>query len=204
MGHGSAAKSVAIAREAHLRRIGRVGAGAPPALRWLPKLGHALFGALAGYGYRPLRVVAAMAIVWFGCSALYSLAADHGAIAPTDPLVFDNPRYERCRAAAPAEQVAAGPAARNWTRCPELAPEYPAFRPLTYSLDLLLPLVDLQQEHRGAALNEASSTEVQTLASHTWRQAARWLSSLEVVFGWLASLMLVATLAGWFQRDRTR
>ena len=44
MGLPAAARDVAVAREVQLRRVGRVGAGAPLRLRWLPRLAHRAFG----------------------------------------------------------------------------------------------------------------------------------------------------------------
>ena len=202
MGHDHAAKVIAIAHESHRRRIGRVGAGVPRLLRWLPRLGHALFGAFTGYGYRPLRIVSGMTIVWLACSGLYSAAAEEGAMAPTDPLVFDSPHYASCR-----EQPATGAAqSGNWARCPQLPPEYPAFSPFAYSLDLLLPLMDLQQEQRWAALNDAAEPSLGTHATarHAWRVAARFMSSFEILFGWIASLTLIAAIAGVFNREHGR
>jgi hypothetical protein len=59
----------------------------------------------------------------------------------------------------------------------------------TYSLGRLLPLVDL-----GPA--QAWST------GSAWAGALNWLSRFESAFGWLAALLLVASVAGWVDRDR--
>jgi hypothetical protein len=207
-GHNHEARVVAVQRESHLRRIGRVGAGAPRALRWLPRLGHWLFGLLVGYGYRPLRLVAVMAMIWLACAAMYQAAAERGVMAPTNPAIFNDPRYARCRADAVAPRMARNgvPAAGNWTRCADLPVEYPAFRPYAYSLDLLLPLVDLQQEHAWAAASLAADPvpgdEARTI--DLWRIATRTLSWFEILFGWAASLTLAAALTGLFDRDRYR
>ena len=193
MGRDNDARDVAVERESHLRRIGRISAGAPRGLRWLSKLGHRLFGLCAGYGHRPWRLVATMMLVWVLCSVMYWMAAERGVMAPTNPLVFNDPRYASCRPG-------------NWTACADLPPEYPAFHPFAYSLDLLLPLVDLQQEHRWAAVSDsrtpASSGDARPVDS--WGGATRMLSWLEILFGWAASLTLIAVFAGLFNRDRDR
>lgn len=207
-GHEHGARKVAVEREQHLRRIGRVGAGAPRALRWLPRLGHSLFGAFAGYGYRPARLIAAMALAWLGCGALYWAAAEHGAMVPTDPLVYDNPRHARCRPDATVNAAAghASPEAGNWTQCPELAAEYPAFRPFAYSLDVVLPFADLQQERRWAPVDAAQGAALDrgSRAVDAWGVGARFVAWFETLFGWLASLTFAAALAGLFNRDRQR
>jgi hypothetical protein len=63
------------------------------------------------------------------------------------------------------------------------------FSPFAYSLDRLLPLLDLGQAGSWTA-------------TAAWTQAMRWLGQAEAAFGWLAMLLLVASLAGWVDRDR--
>ncbi len=155
MGHERRAGSIAMRREGWLRRIGRVGSWAPPALRWLPQAGHLLAGLLAGHGYRPGRLVAWMAAVWLTCGAVYWAAAEGGA-----------------GFAAPATADA-------------------AFGAWAHSLDRLLPMLELRPPGAWAAASP-------------WAEAVRWLSHFEAGFGWLAMLLLVASVAGWMDRDRRR
>lgn len=162
MGHHEPARELAVARERHLSRIGRVAGGASPAERGLSRLAHGLLGALAGYGYRPARVVAAMAAVWIGCGALYVAATQVGAL--------------------PAAGVTAAP----------------PVRPFVLSLDLLLPIVDLQQESHWATLVDGQASG----ATPAWQFATRAAAWFEVVFGWAASLVLIGALAGLFDRDK--
>jgi hypothetical protein len=156
MGHEHHARSVGERRERHLRRIGRIGAWAPPPLRWLPRAGHWLLGVLVGHGYRPGRLAAWMALMWLGSAAVYWAAGQWGGTS----------------GAAGAGTVDA------------------MADPLAYSLDRLLPLVALGQDDGPAAAHQA------------WAAAVRWLARLETSFGWLAGLLLLASLAGWMDRDR--
>jgi hypothetical protein len=71
MGRARGAGSIALRRERWLRRTGAIGASAPPALRWLPRAGHWLFGVLAGHGYRPGRLLAWLGAVWLLCAGVY-------------------------------------------------------------------------------------------------------------------------------------
>lgn len=155
MGHDRHATSIAVLREHRLRAIGHIGSWAPPALRWLPQAGHRLSGALAGYGYRPVRLLGWLATVWLLCGGAYWIAAGHalapGATPATDSLL----------------------------------------NPLLYSLDRLLPWVALGQAHGWPG-------------GLTDTGALRWLAHLESAFGWLAVLLLLASLAGWMDRDRRR
>jgi hypothetical protein len=185
-GHGPSADALAIGRERHLRRVGRIGAGLSPAARVSARLGHAAWGLLAGYGLRPSRLLAGVVLVWAGCGAAYWIANGSGGFAPAATLTAADPLLARCRPACPA----AG------TRLPATSP---ALEPWLYSLDVLLPLVDLQQTRhwapvRGpAARGHGRSGELPWLA---------WLISFEAVCGWALGLLGLAWLSGLADRDR--
>ena len=66
-----------------------------------------------------------------------------------------------------------------------------AIDPFAYSLDRLLPLVDLGPASAWAA-------------GSGWTNAMRWVGYLETGFGWIAVLLLLASFAGWVDRDRQR
>lgn len=212
MGHMEDARQVAIAREEHLRAIGKIGetpAAWPPWKKWiyrpLSRGLHRAFGFLIGYGYRPLRMVLLMVLVWLTCGAFYWYAATDGVMAPSNPLVFDHPRYEHCRPdyIPGLGQAPARPKAGNWYVCPELSGEYTTFSPLVYSLDLILPLVDLQQDRDWAPIiptpKDMWHAELGHLTLNHWTRFAVWF---EILFGWIASLLLVAVLSGLTNRDR--
>lgn len=186
----AAARDVAVARERHLRRVGRVGAGLPRALASLARTGHALLGALVGFGHRPLRLVVALAAIWLVCGAVYWAAAEQGAIGPLNPAIYNDPRLAACReAAAPAQ-------APNWTRCASLPAEHPAFRPFAYSLDVLFPFANLQQRQVWTAL-DGHGAAVPAAAGH-WGLASRMLAWTQSLFGWIALALL-----GWWALRRT-
>jgi hypothetical protein len=81
---------------------------------------------------------------------------------------------------AAAEQGSASPAMHSADK---------GFSPFAYSLDRLLPLLDLGQAGTWTA-------------AASWTQPMRWLGQAEAGFGWLAMLLLLASLAGWIDRDR--
>jgi hypothetical protein len=64
-----------------------------------------------------------------------------------------------------------------------------SFSPWAYSFDRLLPLSGLH----------ASGTWA---TDSGWSEAMRWLSLAETGFGWLALALLLASVAGWMDRDR--
>jgi len=162
-GRAHGASLVFMQRERHLGHIGRIAADAPRALRWLPQACHRVYGVLAGYGERPLRLVAALALAWLVCGGAYWAAEEQQAIAPT--------------------RAAARP--------------LPEFHPWLYSLDLLLPLVDLRQAREWAPLPlEAARPD------DFWRSVTPWLTWFEALFGWAAALLLVVSVSGVTDRDR--
>ena len=103
---------------------------------------HWLFGFLAGYGCHPLRLFMSLVRVWLFCGLVYWWLAlpPYNALGSTAPLVFRNTAYAAC-----TEENKG-----NWMLCKSLPAEYTTFSPLAYSLDILLPLVDLGQKTLGA------------------------------------------------------
>lgn len=197
MGHTEDARQVGIAFEDHMRAIGRIGQTPAGWQKWrrtgysyAAKSLHFLFKWLIGYGYRPLRLGVWMLGVWLFCAFVYWSAALQGVMAPSNPLVFQNmPHYESCKA--------------NWYLCEALPEEYTGFSPLAYSLDVLLPLVNLQQEQDWAALIPSpKGTWYQELFGNwSFKHIVRLVTWFEILFGWVASLLLVAVVSGLTKRS---
>lgn len=205
MGHIEDAKQVGIAFEDHRRAIGYLGQSpqdTPIFFAWLKRMiaqcAHYTFGKLAGYGYRPIRLLAWMASVWVLCGVAYWWLAlpPRSVIAPSDPLIFQSDVYRACQPDYPG-------VAGNWYLCDSLRGEYATFSPLAFSLDLLLPLVDLGQEKTWGAYvptpNENPMSEF--FCNFHWGHVARILIWLETLFGWLSSLLLVAIVSGFSRRN---
>jgi hypothetical protein len=69
------------------------------------------------------------------------------------------------------------------------APADTAVGAWTHSLKWLLPML-------------GNGTPGNWVAASPWADAVRWLGHFEAGFGWLALLLLVASVAGWMDRDR--
>jgi len=95
---------------------------------------HVLWGWCAGYGYRPLRLLWALAVVYPLSAWIYAEAAEHGAMAPTREDLLARDEYQRCHPEHGG----------NWTHC-ALAPAYPDFNARAYALQMLLPAIELRQ-----------------------------------------------------------
>lgn len=208
MGHLEQARQIAIQREVHLRNIDRIGqtpSNSNAAFRCAYRLSarglHRGFGLLVDFGYRPLKLVGWLIGVWLLAGAGYWRAAQNAVFAPSNPLVFDRIDYDHCR--PNSDRVNGKPRVGNWYLCAAGPGEYTAFSPLAYSLDLILPLVDLQQERDWAPIipTPKAAWYMELLALDRFH-LTRLLVWFEILFGWIASLLLVAVLSGLTNRDR--
>lgn len=197
-GHFEDARHVGIAYERRLRAAGLIGQSASTR-PWLVKkvnwatatLAHKLFEVLIGYGYRPARLLAWIVAVWLTCGAFYWYAALQGVMGPSNPIVFQHPAYAHC----------AKDADGGWYLCKELPEEYTGFSPLAYSMDVLLPFVDLQQESDWAP--RVPTPKGDWLAEYGARglkHAVRFVLWCEIIFGWVAGVLLVAVVSGLTKR----
>ena len=127
-------------------------------------------------------------VIWIACGIVFEIAATNGWMAPTQPAYFQNERYKLCRPENGG----------NWTRCEQLAAsEYTSFQAFVYSLDLILPLVGLQQEKDWAPIIDKGLINTATVSVYfNGGIIARVVMWIEILFGWIASLLLVAVLSG--------
>lgn len=220
MGHAEDARQVAIALEDRLRHADLIGLSPQHWSRgrkWLYRASargfHLAFRILTGYGYRPIRLLGWFTAIWLGCAAFYWFAAlpPRNVFAPSDPLVFQNDDYAVCVPGSPAamaeqaKPVDAKPSAvkgaGNWYLCEQLRAEYTGFSPLAYSLDVILPLVDLQQQNDWAPMIPTPKPSPwNEWRGSGWKHITRMVLWAETLFGWLASLLLVAIVSGLTKR----
>jgi len=182
-GHFREAAEVDIAREDRLRAAGKV------SYPWI----HWAYGKFAGYGYRPDRVLIIAFLVWTVSMGLYALAAENGGFAPTSPAIYLKDDFEHCRPDAQEKPENGKQKIGNWTHCPDLPSEYPAFSPFAFSTDLILPVMHLGQSNFWGP----TTTARQVFSVGNSVQCWMWL---EEAFGWIAALTLGAIAAGLVKR----
>jgi hypothetical protein len=144
-----------------------------------------------------------MTIVWLLLGGVYYVAATRGVFAP-NAVVPKDAKYAQCRIGDQNEKLESS-SAGNWHRC------HTAFNPLLYSLDLILPLVDLHQKKNWVPV---------ILTPPPYEESKRWFRNLrprlystrdlsdivrvlmwfEILFGWGASFLLAAVLSGLAKR----
>ena len=201
-GHLEDSRQVAIAFEDRKRECGVIGeitalAAAGEIVtcfrQWLQSRTargfHWLYGCLIGYGYRPARLFWSLVAVWLAGTVLFDIGGHSRVFGPTDPQIFTNAAYDSCN---PEKNPRA-----NWTRCQTFPRAYPAFYPPLYALDVLLPVGKLGQQDHWAPLDPKGARTPANKALAWATQIAVWG---ETLFGWIAGLLLVATVTGLAKR----
>ena len=186
MGHGYEAGEIAMAKQDHMRKVGIIKGPLRRSFHWL-------YGLLAGYGHRPVRTISAMLTVWLACAFFFQIGGSYGYVGPGTPLL-NNADLAHDVAEQCGHRFETGKSI--WTRCPAMPAEYTTFQPLLYSLDLILPLVDLQQDTDWAPIVEDPPG-----TNLGYGVFLRWLMWFEILFGWAMSLMLVAVLGRLVEKD---
>ncbi|MES2187778.1 MAG: membrane-associated oxidoreductase [Pseudomonadota bacterium] len=210
MGHAEDARQIAIAFESRLRTAGKIGTSPPHwnrirswGYRKIARGFHRGFWLLAGYGYRPVRLLSWFVCVWLICAGFYWFFAlpPQAVFAPTNPLVFQNPVYEDCVPGSAEARSSAVSGAGNWYLCEKLREEYTGFSPLAFSLDVILPFVNLRQEEAWGPLTPTPNKDpVIEFLTFQWKHVARIIIWFETIFGWVASLLLAAIVSGLAKR----
>ena len=221
MGHPAEAAEIAMAKQLAMRSAGKIGNRIPRSQyvgwrlwldsgwvkvsNWIARRWHWVYGALAGFGYRPARILLWMIGMCLLSGWYFSDAASSGIIAPASAEIFAHKQIHADLGAKGTDSAACGiqrevPPARYWTQCSALPSEYTTFNAWVYSLDLILPLVDLQQDSQWAP--SATYTDAGGVTRNLWGgMIARFIMWFEILFGWFASLMFVAIAGRLVEKD---
>jgi len=149
-----------------------------------------------GYGYRPKNMLGTLIIVWLFFGWIYQTTAEMAVFAPNNPLIFQKKDFyqcvidengtsfsDLCNQKEYNEQ-------NNWTKSKKLEGEYTTFQPYIYSLDLILPVVDLQMNKDwGVFISPTNS-------NFTLNDLIRWIVWIEIIIGWVLGYILLSYLSG--------
>ncbi len=173
-GHLSEAEQILMAQRRHAGRVDRSNA------IWPRRVGHAIYAAI-GYGYRPTRVLWALALLLILVAGSLELSAVQGTLRATNSngdvygvsgLVMTPGRPGSAPVARPAGPDACGD---GEVRC---------FSPVLYAIDTVVPLISLEQRS-----SWYPDTHVR------YGQLVLWWLNLATLLGWLLSSIFVLSLA---------
>lgn len=165
------ARQVAIAKQDALRRASKVRGRAA----------HWAYGKFAGYGYRPLRILSIAFFIWVASSAAFWGGHEIGVVLP-----------RKSDDAAAAGKCHGSPASPGCDLTLSVARPFNGF---VYSLDLMLPVVNLQQREDWAPAEIGAGW--QRLVASVLR-AFMWF---DILSGWVSTLVLAAIMSGLARKD---
>ncbi|QIR76803.1 hypothetical protein FA592_11450 [Sulfurospirillum diekertiae] len=166
---------------------------------WLYKVFRKIYKWTSEYGYRPMRILKIMSGIWFLFGCIYWYGANVTVFAPSNPLIFQKQDYN-CTIDKNGTKWFASPqdynATNNWYKASP--PEYTTFQPFWYSLDIILPVVDLKMEKDWGVVIPSPDGSFFT----TFNYFIRFLTWSENIIGWILSLLLVAILSGLAKNEK--
>lgn len=157
MGHGEDARSVLFVKE-HLQRRARRGRARNPLWRAALTVSDGFLAVTVGYGRQPLLAFLWLSLFWLVGVAIFGSAEARGSFKPNSAVVLRAPEWTLCavptseqRALGSPPQLMDGRAKPGQTQLACFheqweASGYPEFNPWMYSLDTLLPVLDMGQK----------------------------------------------------------
>jgi hypothetical protein len=159
VGRDTGARKAAIALRRDRRKYGR--------LTWYRKIWDRILDYSIGYGYQTWRIVAGLAILFAAVLALMRVAEQNNAFeaAQNASLLHPAPSATRCESG------------------------YPCFSALGYTIDTVIPLIDVHQVDYWAPDAKTS-----------WGRASMYISYAGTALGWLFATLALAGATGIVRR----
>ena len=148
------------------------------------RLRDALLSTSIAYGHRPLRAVGWLAALWIVGALMFGIAFGNGAFKPNNAFILARPDWAQCE--AEGDRRGDHPSTLDCYRAQPGAAGYPAFNAALYSLDTLLPVVDLEVQDYWVPDARAAPL-------------ARWYLWAHIAAGWALTLLAVAGFSGLVQ-----
>ncbi len=192
MGHADDARDVLIEKERLQRRARRRKETGP--LRWGMALRDWCLGWSVRYGQKPLRAAWYLLALWLLGVAAFQATWDAGAFKPNNAFVLRSADWTGCSTDAGPYAFRKNTAGATQLGCFQQTTGgrgYPEFNAWVYSLDVLFPLVQLEQQVHWVPNEDLWPTG--------W--LARGLVYLNILLGWVLSLLAVAGLSGLIKSD---
>lgn len=201
MGHGEDARAVLIEKD-RLQRKARRTREKRHLARAALWAWDGLLGITVRYGRQPLLAFVWLALFWAIGVAMFAAVEAHQAFKPNIPLFLRSPEWTLCAAPtterrfmAATQTPVAGLAAPGQSqlacfRAQTEAASYPKLNFWMYSLDTLLPVLEIGQ-------NESWTPDPTT----AWGYAGKTYLYAHITLGWVFSLLAVAGFSGLVKAD---
>jgi hypothetical protein len=148
-----------------------------------------LLAALIAYGHRPLRALGWLAGMWLIGAVLFGVVHGDGGFKPNNAFILSKPAWFEC--AAGGELRGDHPSTLACYQSQPEAAGYPAFNAALYSLDTLVPVVDLEVQDYWVPDERVSP-------------AARTYLWVHIGMGWFLALLAVAGVSGLIDTRATK
>jgi hypothetical protein len=193
MGHLADAKDILIEKEKLQRadRRKRAGNTFVKAGLWL---GDAFLAWTVRYGQKSLFALLLLAGLWVVGTVAFYYTWQADAFKPNNAFVLRAPEWVGCSLDAQPYAFRKDTATASQFGCFLDQPEakgFPEFNVWVYTLDVLFPLVDLEQQ-----VHWVPDEDVGCIGGF-----AKWMVYIEIFMGWLLSLLAVAGLSGLIKSD---
>ncbi|MEH6719875.1 MAG: hypothetical protein V7704_13415 [Aurantimonas endophytica] len=196
MGHDEDARAVLIVKERLQRRARRARADRR-LWRWLLAAADGILGVTLAYGRQPLLAFVWLLMFWILGVAVFGHAERQGAVMPNSAVVLRAPEWTLCGLERSEERTllafpqATGLAATGQTQLDCFrqrweASSYPPFNAWMYSLDTLLPVLEMGQKEFWRPNPAKPGGEF-----------AMNYFYFQSLIGWALSLLAVAGFSGW-------
>ena len=173
--------------------------------RGLNSFWNSVQGKAVGYGYRPGNAVIWLILLSLTGALFYQIAAVHGIMTPTHPLIYKEAVWKDQDGPLQAPKIPAAchqnwvyPEGKGAALCARSVPsEYSTFNALVYSIDVAIPVVNLRMQDDWSPRVVNWQT-----GEHDW--AGWWMRSwewLQILLGWAFSLLFVSAIGGIIRRD---
>jgi hypothetical protein len=195
MGHAEDAREVLIAKEQRQRAARRARLRKATEGTWrharapLYAVGDALLGLLVAYGHKPLRAVLWLLLLTAIGWAVFEMAWERGGFKPNIAFILRSAEWAQC--ADGGDRWAGHSSTLDCYLDQPEAAGYPAFNAPLYSLDTLVPVVDL----------EVQDYWVPDGAVAAWARAYLWA---HIAMGWFLALLAVAGFSGLIDTRATK
>jgi hypothetical protein len=193
MGHLADAKDILIEKEKLQRaaRRKRIGNRLVRAATWLA---DGFLALTVRYGQRPLTALWWLGGLWAIGVLVFSLTWQADAFKPNNAFVLRAPEWVGCSVNAQPYAFRKDTATASQLGCFLAQPEaegFPTFNAWVYAFDVLFPLVEVEQQ-----VHWVPDEDIRPIG-----RLAKWLVYIEIVAGWLLSLLAVAGLSGIIKSD---